>query len=122
MITRLNTVPLYVEDQERSRQFYVGKLGFEVRTDAEMGPGSRWLEVAPPGAETSFAVLKAADFGDRAPGGAGPATLTCPDVRKLHEDLVAQGVPVTEPVVEPWSTWVRITDPDGWEFVVGERP
>ena len=47
MIAKLNTVPLYVRDQERSREFYVDKLGFEVRVDAEMGPGRRWLEVGP---------------------------------------------------------------------------
>ncbi|MBM0236997.1 VOC family protein [Micromonospora sp. ATA32] len=49
MISKLNIVPLYVTDQERSREFYVDKLGFEVRTDAEMAPGQRWLEVAPKG-------------------------------------------------------------------------
>lgn len=121
MISKLNAVPLYVADQERSRKFYVEQLGFEVRTDAEMGPGRRWLEVAPTGAETSFAVLRAADFdGERELGGPGPATLTCPDVHALHADLSARGVDVSEPVTEPWSTWVRVTDPDGWQFIVGE--
>jgi hypothetical protein len=26
---------------------------------------------------------------------------------------------VSEPVVEPWSTYVTLVDPDGWQFVVG---
>jgi lactoylglutathione lyase len=120
MITKLNTVPLYVRDQERSRAFYVDTLGFEVRVDAEMGPGRRWLEVGPKGAQTGFAILLGEDFDKHQVGGGGPATLTATDVRALHADLVAKGVQVTEPVVEPWSTYVKITDPDGWEFVVGE--
>ncbi len=120
MITKLNTVPLYVRDQERSRAFYVDELGFEVRVDAEMGPGRRWLEVGPKGAQTSFAILLGEDFEKHTIGGGGPATLTTPDVRALHADLVARGVTVSDPVEEPWSTWVKVTDPDGWEFVVGE--
>ena len=120
MITKLDTVPLYVRDQERSREFYVDKLGFEVRVDAEMGPGRRWLEVGPKGAQTGYAILLGEDFEKHTIGGGGPATLTTADVRALHADLVAKGVAVTEPVEEPWSTWVKVTDPDGWEFVVGE--
>jgi lactoylglutathione lyase len=46
--------------------------------------------------------------------------LTCADVRALHADLTAHGVEVSEPVVEPWSTYVTLVDPDGWQFVVGE--
>jgi hypothetical protein len=80
----------------------------------------RGLEVAPKGAQTGFALLLGTDFDQRKVGGHGPATLSSPDVRALHAQLTAQGVEVSEPVVEPWSTWIKITDPDGWEFVVGE--
>jgi catechol 2,3-dioxygenase-like lactoylglutathione lyase family enzyme len=121
MIIRLNNVPLYVTDQERSREFYVDKLGFEVRTDAEMGPGRRWLEVAPVGAQTGFAILKGEDFENVTIGGSAPATLSATDVTALYEELTAKGVAVTAPMTEPWSTWVKITDPDGWELIVGER-
>jgi catechol 2,3-dioxygenase-like lactoylglutathione lyase family enzyme len=120
MISKINTVPLYVRDQERSRQFYVERLGMEVRTDAEMSPGRRWLEVRPAGAETGFALLNAADFEMAEPGGPAPATLSSTDVRALYATLSAAGVQVTEPVVEPWSTYIVITDPDGWQFIVGE--
>jgi lactoylglutathione lyase len=120
MIMMLSAVPLYVADQERSKQFYADRLGFEVRTDAAFGPGQRWLEVAPKGAQTAFAIVRAADFDHARVGGPGPATLTCADVRALHADLTAHGVEVSEPVVEPWSTYVTLVDPDGWQFVVGE--
>jgi len=46
VITRLNTVTVYVSDQDRSLDFYVGKLGFEKRADRDMGPSGRWIEVS----------------------------------------------------------------------------
>ena len=47
---RLNFVTLWVRDQERSRQFFVEKLAFEVVVDAPTPEGGRWIVVAPPAA------------------------------------------------------------------------
>ena len=44
----IHAVNIYVKDQERSREFYVEKLGFEVAFDARLHSGVRWLAVAPP--------------------------------------------------------------------------
>src|ERR1700753_2497425 len=46
-----------VSYQERARAFYVEQLGFEVVADATFGPGTRWLQVAPPGSTTTFALV-----------------------------------------------------------------
>jgi lactoylglutathione lyase len=121
MITGINTVSLYVSDQEQARQFYVDKLGFAVTTDADMGPMGRWVEVAPAGAQTAFVLADAAGFDkkDRI-GDSADVTLSCSDVQALHADLVAKGVAVTAPETQEWGTFVKITDPDGHEFVVGE--
>ena len=48
MITKLNHVSIFVLNQESAYEFYVNKLGFRVHTDAQMGPGMRWLTVCPP--------------------------------------------------------------------------
>lgn len=47
MIRRLNHTTVYVLDQDESLKFYRDKLGFEVRTDATMDNGFRWLTVGP---------------------------------------------------------------------------
>ena len=47
MITKMNHVTLFVIDQEEAKDFYVNKLGFEIKTDAKMDNGFRWLTVAP---------------------------------------------------------------------------
>ena len=49
MITHLSHVCVYVLNQESAEDFYVNKLGFQVHTDAPMGPGIRWLTVHPKG-------------------------------------------------------------------------
>jgi catechol 2,3-dioxygenase-like lactoylglutathione lyase family enzyme len=121
VITGVGTVVLYVSDQQRSVDFYVGKLGWEKVTDGEMWPGARWIEVAPAGAETRVALLLPdPGFEGAKVGGPAPATLVADDVRATYEQLKSQGVAVTEPVEEPWSTYIKVTDPDGHEFVVGQ--
>jgi catechol 2,3-dioxygenase-like lactoylglutathione lyase family enzyme len=49
MITKLSHITIFVKDQEKAKDFYVNKLGFEVRTDATMDGGFRWLTVGPKG-------------------------------------------------------------------------
>jgi catechol 2,3-dioxygenase-like lactoylglutathione lyase family enzyme len=47
MIERLSHTTVYVLDQDEALIFYRDKLGFEVRTDATMDNGFRWLTVGP---------------------------------------------------------------------------
>lgn len=48
MIQRLSHTTLFVSDQDAAKDFYVNKLGFEVRFDQTMGD-FRWLTVGPKG-------------------------------------------------------------------------
>lgn len=122
MITKVSTVSIYVSDQERARQFYVDKLGFAVTTDGDMGPMGRWIEVTPPGAQTALVLASAAGFDkEDHVGGFSDVTLSCSDVRALHAELSAAGVPVTEPETEAWGTFIKVTDPDGNQFVVSNE-
>jgi len=71
-ITHLGTVIIPVSDQDRALAFYVDKLGFEQRSDMPFGNGERWLEVAPPGATTTLALIPPREGGphrDRYPRG-----------------------------------------------------
>lgn len=121
MITKLNTVTLYVSDQDKAREFYVDRLGFQVRKEADMGPMGRWLEVAPEGAQTGFMLADAAAFDkpDRI-GASADIVLHTDDIAGLHRRLTAAGVPVTEPDAKEWGTFIKVTDPDGLQFVVSE--
>jgi lactoylglutathione lyase len=60
-ITGVHTVGVPVSDQDRALEFYVGKLGLEKRLDVPYGDGKRWVEVAPPGAMTTIALVSSSD-------------------------------------------------------------
>src|SRR5204863_2691307 len=47
MVQRLSHVTIHVLDQDSAYDFYINKLGFEVRTDSKMDNGFRWLTVGP---------------------------------------------------------------------------
>jgi catechol 2,3-dioxygenase-like lactoylglutathione lyase family enzyme len=49
MIQRLSHTTVYVLDQDAAKDFYANTLGFEVRMDAKMDNGFRWLTVSPKG-------------------------------------------------------------------------
>ena len=48
MIQRMSHTTILVPDQDQAYDFYVNRLGFEVRADATMGT-FRWLTVSPKG-------------------------------------------------------------------------
>lgn len=48
MITKLGVATAYVSDYDQALDFFIGKLGFELRTDVTMENGYRWLTVGPP--------------------------------------------------------------------------
>jgi len=111
----IGIVSVYVNDQERAKEFYTKKLGWEVRDDAPMGENMRWLSVAPSGAQTAIVLVK--DFADWSPDRVGKDSgiaLEVDDVFKSAEQLQAGGVEFeTEPSVEFFGGWARFKDSEG---------
>lgn len=54
---RLNTVTVFVRDQERSLRFYLDQLGFYVAFDTRLSSGDRWLTVTPPDGTASVTLV-----------------------------------------------------------------
>jgi catechol 2,3-dioxygenase-like lactoylglutathione lyase family enzyme len=119
-ITRIGTVIVPVSDQERALAFYVDTLGFEKRLDAPFGQGGRWIEVAPPGASTTIALVQTAD-GDAA---GMVISLATDDADSDHATLIDRGVDADAEVlrmgeyVPPMFTF---RDPDGNRFRMVQR-
>jgi catechol 2,3-dioxygenase-like lactoylglutathione lyase family enzyme len=59
MTTRVLSVSLPVADQDQALRFYTEVLGCEVRTDVEVWPGARLVEVVPPGSSVGLVLLPA---------------------------------------------------------------
>src|ERR1700689_1427699 len=57
MTTRVQSVSIPVADQDRALAFYIDVLGCELRTDVEVWPGARLVEVVPPGSDVGLVLL-----------------------------------------------------------------
>lgn len=57
MTTRVLSVAIPVADQDEALRFYTEVLGCELRTDIEVWPGARLVEVAPPGSNVGLVLL-----------------------------------------------------------------
>ena len=114
-LIELNLVCLAVPDQEKSLDFYVGKLGFEKRTDEAFGNGYRWIEVYPPSGTAGVALAPPPE-GTPASGGLNTGiTFTTDDVDASHAALRQAGADVDAEVTRmggpvPPMFWMR--DPD----------
>jgi lactoylglutathione lyase len=43
MISSIATVAVYVDDQQKAKDFWTNKVGFEVYAEFPMGPNAHWL-------------------------------------------------------------------------------
>jgi catechol 2,3-dioxygenase-like lactoylglutathione lyase family enzyme len=124
---------IYVLDQDEALAFYVGKLGLEVASDADLG-FMRWLTVRMPGDPGHEILLErpgAPRLDDATAeqvrelvtkGAMGGIILTTDDCRATYDELVAKGVEFTEEPEErfygtdcalrdPFGNSIRITQP-----------
>ena len=98
---RLGAVSLLVRDYDEAIAFYVGKLGFDLSEDTDMGGGKRWVTVTPKGGETSLLLARAttpeqtARIGDQA-GGRVWLFLETDDIARDHAAWTAAGVRFSE--------------------------
>lgn len=93
-ITDVRTVGVPVTDPDRALSFYVDTLGFEKRIDFPMGEGKRWIELAPPGAATTIALVPAHEG---VPAGVETGIrFTTPDADGLRAELLTRGVDVDD--------------------------
>jgi catechol 2,3-dioxygenase-like lactoylglutathione lyase family enzyme len=118
-ITDIRTVGITVTDLDRALEFYTAKLGFETRMDVPFADG-RWVEVAPPGAGTTIALVPARDG---TPTGVDTGIrLTTRNAEADHADLRARGVDADPELIRmdfvpPMFTF---RDPDGNQLVIVE--
>jgi catechol 2,3-dioxygenase-like lactoylglutathione lyase family enzyme len=132
----IGVVGLYVRDQDEALQFYVGKLGFRVHTDARNGD-FRWLTVQHPDQPS----LQLGLFVPQAPvldeataqtmkelvakGAMPPLVLNVDDCRGTYDRLKALGVEFTQAPEDRYGNVdANFRDPsgNGWKMVESRRP
>lgn len=111
----ISVVTLFVEDIDRTVDFYTQKLGWEKTMDAPMGEDMRWVTVAPPGGQTSFTLSKGTPgWAPDKVGGMSGVIIEVDDVYQAHDKLTKAGVEFTDgPRTEPWGGWAMFKDSEG---------
>jgi catechol 2,3-dioxygenase-like lactoylglutathione lyase family enzyme len=124
MFNALTHTFIYVLDQDEALDFYVGKLGLELKTDADL-ESFRWVTVAVPGTSDSELVLATPEMGHDeetaaeiralvAKGGGSGVIFSTDDCRGTYEELVAKGVEFTqEPTEHFYGIDCGLRDPFG---------
>ena len=125
MLNSISISHVFVSDQDQALDFYVGKLGLEVRSDADLG-FMRWLTVAVPGTDREILLEKpgppalseetAEQVRELIAKGAagGHLFFRTDDAYKTHAELKDKGVEITEePVEQPYGIDFGLRDPFG---------
>lgn len=131
----MNHVSVFVLNQDSAYDFYVNKLGFNVHTDAAMGPGMRWLTVTPPEQPdleiTLMPITDGMMFTKESAeqmrqlvrnGTFGFGVFECNDLLATYEELKAKGVSFTKPPKKEFYGFEALfKDDSGNWFSLGER-
>ncbi|NGP87644.1 VOC family protein [Fodinibius halophilus] len=135
MISRLSHATIYVLDQDEAIDFYVDTLGFELKEDADMGEGNRWVTICSPDQPEPEIILMEAEVGmslDKKQAGAlqslirdgvfGFGVFDCTDIYATYEELKSKGVYFKKsPQEEFYGTEAIFEDPFGNWFSLVER-
>ena len=138
MIQRLSHSVIYVLDQDAAYDFYINKLGFDVRTD-NSSLGFRWLTVGPkaqPDMEIVLMPLMPSPMMPEeqvkvmrdlvAKGAMGSGVFQTADCRKTYDELTAKGVEFKQPPTDRFygveavfkdnsGNWFSLTQPKDWK-------
>jgi catechol 2,3-dioxygenase-like lactoylglutathione lyase family enzyme len=135
MIQKMAYAAIFVLDQDQAVNFYVNKLGFELKMDQSTPNGFRWLTVSPKGqSDFQIILMKVAPGPKLQPedvqtigelmkkGAFGAGVFQTADCRKTYEELKAKGVEFLSPPKEqfygieavfrdPFGNWFSMTQP-----------
>ncbi|BAL87481.1 hypothetical protein AMIS_22610 [Actinoplanes missouriensis 431] len=126
MFTAITHSQIFVLDQNEAVDFYVGTLGLEIHTDADLG-FMRWLTINVPGRPDRQILLSLPGGPSMSPETAdqlrelvtkgaagGTLILATDDCRKTYETLRSRGVEFTEePTERPYGIDCGFRDPFG---------
>jgi catechol 2,3-dioxygenase-like lactoylglutathione lyase family enzyme len=127
MISKMSHATIFVNNQDEALAFYRDKLGFQVHTDAMVGPDFRWLTINAPN-QPDFEIIlmepKAGMLMDEPTanqlreimnkGVLGAGAFSTDDCRGTYEEMKSKGVVfVSEPAERPYGIEAVFKDNSG---------
>ncbi len=120
MITKMRYASITVTDLDQAMDFYVNKLGFQVRVEMPIPGGNRFVMVAP--AQGGANLVFSLPLPGRSHTPSSYISFETNDVQSTYTELVAKGVDFPRPPAK--TAWGGVealfTDPFGNSFLLQE--
>ncbi len=120
MDMRLELVPLLSTDVDRSKTFYLDKVGFTLDHDVEPGNGMRVVQLTPPGSACSVVFGVGISAAESTP--VQGLHLVVDDVAATREMLLEKGVEVSNVDDMGGILYAYFSDPDGNSWALQQIP
>jgi len=124
MINRIGKITIYVNSQEKAKEFWTKKMNFVVKLEQEMGPNMKWLEVGPNEDEfTTFIIYEKKSMLTQNPKAnvSHPGIMLSTDnIESTYSEMKSNGVEVEEMMIMPYGMMFKFTDQDNNEYMVRE--
>ncbi|MGB9376528.1 MAG: VOC family protein [Mycobacteriales bacterium] len=117
---RLELVPMPTSDVDRSKKFYVDRLGFELDHDVQPGNGMRVVQMTPPGSACSIVV--GVGMSDPDAPRVLNLHLVVDDLEKIRDHLLSKNVDVSAVDDMGGIKYAYFSDPDGNSWALQEIP
>lgn len=118
MDMRLELVPLPTTDVDRSKAFYVDRVGFVLDHDIEPGNGMRVVQLTPPGSACSIVI--GVGISDPDAGRVMGLHLVVDDIAVAREQLAGSDVDVSDIQDMGGVKYAYFSDPDGNSWALQE--
>ncbi|MBU9720143.1 MULTISPECIES: VOC family protein [Bacillaceae] len=122
MIEKIGKITLYVKDQKEAKDFWLDKLGFELKFEQPMGPNLSWIEVGPSDDNTTLVLYSKSAMEQQDPSVvAHPSVIfSTTDLEAAYEKMKANGVKVEEMQKMPYGSMFIFFDQDGNNYLLRE--
>lgn len=117
---KIELVMIPVSDVDRSKTFYVEKLGFNADHDRQVTDGLRFVQLTPPGSACSIAI--GTGITSATPGSVEGMQVVIDDADAAHAMLTGRGVECSNVIDLEWGRFVYLADPDGNKWALQEMP
>ena len=120
MDMKIELVMVPVTDIDRSKAFYVDRVGFAADHDQTVSEEIRFVQLTPPGSACSIAIGRG--LTGMAPGSLDNLQVVIADADAAVAELRSRGVDASDVDEQPWGRFVRFADPDGNRWTLQQLP
>jgi predicted enzyme related to lactoylglutathione lyase len=117
---KIELLAVPVSDIDRAKRFYTEQVGFNADQDHTVDEHTRFVQLTPPGSACS--IMLDQGMTRMEPGSVEGIQVVVADADAAREQLVANGVEVSEVHEHPWGRFVYFSDPDGNGWALQQIP